>query len=96
MSRRTAVIEEEFDDDTDLPLPAQLIPHTGPRGAILEAISDDEGDFEPGPATPSNAHYSREAAAAALAASGGGGSALPGARVNQVTDLTPYKMYVLL
>ena len=41
MSRRTATIEEEFDDDTDLPLPNRALPNTGTRGAILEQIGVD-------------------------------------------------------
>ena len=58
MSRR-AVVVEEFDDDTDLPLPSRPLPNTGTRGAILEALSDDEdeGDSEAGPATPSYTHF---------------------------------------
>ena len=46
MSRRTATVEEEFGDDTDLPLSSRL-PNTGTRGAILEEIdvgSDREVD----------------------------------------------------
>lgn len=41
MPRRTATVVEEFDDDTDLPLPARALPNTGPRGAILEEIGFD-------------------------------------------------------
>lgn len=94
MSRRVAVVEEEFDDDTDLPLPASSLPHTGARGAILEAISDDEGDSEPGPATPSYAQFARDRVPAATAG-GGGGQGLGGfAHMNQVTDITPYKTCV--
>lgn len=63
MSRRPIVVEE-FDDDTDLPLPSHSLPNTGTRGAILEALSDDEdGDSEPGPATPSYAHFQQREAA---------------------------------
>ena len=40
MSRRTTTIEE-FDDDTDLPLPNRALPNTGTRGAILEEIGVD-------------------------------------------------------
>lgn len=58
MSRRAAVVEE-FDDDTDLPLPSRPLPNTGARGPLLEEIGsdDDEDDLitsnEPtaGPAT---------------------------------------------
>ena len=51
MSRRTATIVEEFDDDTDLPLPNRALPNTGTRGAILEQIgidSDREVDGDSG------------------------------------------------
>ena len=42
-----ATIVEEFDDDTDLPLPSRALPNTGARGALLEEItSDDEDDME--------------------------------------------------
>lgn len=37
---------EEFDDDTDLPLPSRALPNTGTRGAILEEIGVDS-DREP-------------------------------------------------
>ena len=41
MSRRPIVedvSEDEFDDDTDLPLPKRTLPNTGTRGALLEEI----------------------------------------------------------
>ncbi|TDL19578.1 signal recognition particle, SRP19 subunit [Rickenella mellea] len=42
MSRRAAIIEE-FDDDTDLPLPTHPpLPNLGERGALLEAVEDDD------------------------------------------------------
>jgi len=41
MSRRTTTIEEEFDDDTSLPIPNRALPNTGARGAILEEIGID-------------------------------------------------------
>lgn len=41
-----ATIEEEFDDDTDLPLPSRALPNTGTRGALLEEIVDDDDDEE--------------------------------------------------
>lgn len=34
------MIEEEFDDDTDLPLPS-FIPNTGARGPLLQELDDD-------------------------------------------------------
>lgn len=54
MSRRTAIIEE-FDDDTELPLPA--LPSTGRTGPLLEEISssESEDDIRAGPASrPTN------------------------------------------
>ncbi|PVG04648.1 signal recognition particle, SRP19 subunit [Serendipita vermifera] len=41
-----ATIEEEFDDDTELPLPSRALPNTGTRGALLEEIVDDDDDDE--------------------------------------------------
>ena len=38
---------EEFDDDTDLPLPSQPLPNTGTRGALLEEIQDLHIESEP-------------------------------------------------
>lgn len=51
MSRRTTTIEEDFDDDTGLPLTSRALPNTGTRGAILEEIgidSDQEADEDYG------------------------------------------------
>lgn len=45
MSRRTAMVEE-FDDDTDLPLPSRPLPNTGAKGPLLKEISSDEEDEE--------------------------------------------------
>ncbi|KAI0371348.1 signal recognition particle SRP19 subunit [Pilatotrama ljubarskyi] len=91
MSRRAAVIEE-FDDDTDLPLPNKPLPNTGARGAILEEIdaTDSEGsdDDEPrqrqpaaGPASPSLAQFKQNAGADGQ---------------NTVTDITPYKKWTCI
>ena len=86
MSRRAAVIEEEFDDDTDLPLPSRPLANMGTRGAILESLSDEDedGDIAPtfippraGPASPSQPQFR----------SGAGGAAEGGI----VKDITPYK-----
>ena len=84
MSRRAVVVEEEFDDETDLPLPNKPLPNTGTKGAILEALSDDEDDDddgEPGPAsgpaTPSYAQFK--------------GNTSPGLAPTEVKDITPYK-----
>ena len=83
MSRRAAIVEE-FDDDTELPLPSRSLPVTGSRGAILEEIAhsddDDGGDSDE---APDLLHHSDT-----------GGPAQPSSRDARVTDITPYKRYV--
>lgn len=88
MARRTAVVEE-FDDDTDLPLPSRPL-LTNVRGPLLEEIgtsddedtSDDLDESAAGPASPPNAQF-RPAL---------GQSAKPPS--NTITDITPYKKFV--
>ena len=49
MSRRSQAVIEEFDDDTDLPLPNRPLPNTGSKGALLQSVdsdSDDESDSD--------------------------------------------------
>jgi len=83
MSRRAPIVEE-FDDDTDLPLPSLSLPDTGSRGAILEEIADTDDD-EGGDS---------DDAPELLDPSAIGGSGLqPSARDTRVTDITPYKKY---
>ena len=92
MSRRAPVVEE-FDDDTDLPLPSRPLYNTGERGPLLEAVDDDDdsdydelgiNDIKPfpaaGPATPSQQQQH-----------------FPSNRPdpNLVSDITPYKTYLL-
>ena len=95
MSCRNQPVIEEFDDDTDLPLPSRPLPNTGDKGAILQSIDSDDEDMSepgedvfargwpkhPGPASPSNVGNPFGAA-----------QQQPGAPL--VTDLTPYKKYV--
>ncbi|TFY59909.1 hypothetical protein EVJ58_g5486 [Rhodofomes roseus] len=86
MSRRTAVVED-FDDDTDLPLPNKPLPNTGLRGAILTELSDDadsDDDVPPlraptaGPASPSQTQFK---------------APVPEHGSRAVTDITPYKKW---
>ncbi|RPD56903.1 signal recognition particle, SRP19 subunit [Lentinus tigrinus ALCF2SS1-7] len=86
MSRRAAVVEEEFDDDTDLPLPNKPLPNTGAHGALLEELDYSEDDDTPtllgptaGPASPSLPQFNP--------ASGDG---------KTVTDITPYKKWTCI
>lgn len=88
MARRTAVVEE-FDDDTELPLPSRSL-LTDARGALIEEIgasdddsSDDADETTPGPASPSHSQIRPTPSL--------GPSAKPPS--NTVTDITPYKRY---
>jgi len=48
MARRAAIVED-FDDDTDLPLPSRPLPNTGTGGPLLQEVdSDEEDDLETG------------------------------------------------
>ncbi|KDQ60132.1 hypothetical protein JAAARDRAFT_32506 [Jaapia argillacea MUCL 33604] len=98
MSRRTVTVEE-FDDDTDLPLPSRPLPNTGTRGAILEEIDTEyevtrppeplperpqRQPSQPGPASPSKPQFK----------SSSGADGAPGREQgNMVTDITPYKSW---
>lgn len=94
MSRKAAVIEE-FDDDTEIPLPNQPLPNMGPRGPLLEAIhsSDDDDDDDDdylsraGPASPSGKSKSL------FRPPPSDNSRLAGK--GTVTDITPYKSSVV-
>ncbi|KAJ3714641.1 signal recognition particle, SRP19 subunit [Lentinula guzmanii] len=92
MSRKTVLVEDEFDDDTDLPLPARPLLNTGAKGPLLQEIasdndSEDDLDFNTshraGPASPSSQPQFRP----------DGASQLP---KNTVTDITPYKSWTCI
>lgn len=95
MSRRAVTVEDEWDDDSDLPLPSRPLPNTGGRGPLLEAVDSDsdedapellsrEGLGQAGPASPLGFGFG-----AGPGAGVGAGTKLDGASV--VTDITPYK-----
>jgi hypothetical protein len=85
MSRRAEIVEE-FDDDTDLPLPSRLLPDTGSRGAILEKIVDLDVDEDDDDDADSD-----EAPELLDPSAGGSPASRPDARDGRVTDITPYK-----
>jgi signal recognition particle subunit SRP19 len=88
MSRRTAIVED-FDDDTDLPLPSRPLPNTGSRGPLLQEItSDDEDDEIPELSTPGPAEASPSQPQAQFRSP-------PSENRPSITDITPYKSYVL-
>ncbi|KZT28048.1 signal recognition particle, SRP19 subunit [Neolentinus lepideus HHB14362 ss-1] len=85
MSRRTAIVEE-FDDDTDIPLPSRPLPNNGMRGAILEEIDFEEPASrgpKAGPASPSQPQFRVPPGEA-------------GRPQNVVTDITPYKSWTCI
>ena len=94
MSRRRAIVED-FEDDTDLPLPTRPLPNTGTKGAILEEISSDteqdSGDLD-------DFDYDEGINTARPSATAGPASAQfrqpPPAQSGTVTDTTPYKTFV--
>jgi signal recognition particle subunit SRP19 len=71
MSRRQPAvqIEEEFDDDTDLPLPNAPLPNTGARGPLLEEMNIDYERTTI--ASPSSASYSTTNTSSSAAGFGG-------------------------
>ncbi|EJD39192.1 signal recognition particle, SRP19 subunit [Auricularia subglabra TFB-10046 SS5] len=100
MPPRARVTVEEFDDDTDLPLPSHAaLPNTGTRGALLEQIGVDDGhghdsdsdDDDAPPLVPA----SRAPGNMGMGAGTGVSAAAGGARPNviNVTDTTPYKKW---
>ncbi|KAF9653742.1 signal recognition particle, SRP19 subunit [Thelephora ganbajun] len=100
MPRRTATIEEEFDDDTDLPLPNRPLPNTGTRGAILEEIgidsdqevdedSGDEDDDDPDLVELSSTQPSATGSASRQEGSNTGDRPI-------VTDIKPYKSWTCI
>ena len=86
MSRRAAIVEE-FDDDTDLPLPSLPLPNTGSRGPLIQELHISDDEFEPsqyaGPASPPRQSHLSESASK------------PSENQRNVTDITPYKTSVL-
>ena len=89
MSRKAAIVEE-FDDDTDLPLPSHPLPNTGLHGPLIEElhISDDDDEFEPSSrAGPASQSPSGQIPPTSF------GATKPESK-NAVTDITPYKSCV--
>ncbi|KAJ7201708.1 signal recognition particle, SRP19 subunit [Mycena pura] len=85
MSRRAVLIEEDFDDDTDLPLPSHPLPNTGNIGPLLQELDITDDESEPpnqraGPASPPHAQPAFRTPPG------------PNSR-NTVTDITPYKSW---
>jgi signal recognition particle subunit SRP19 len=86
MSRRTAIVEDDFDDDTDLPLPSRPLPNTGTKGALLEEIHISDDEFEPspraGPASTVQPSFRTQP--------------LEQNKPPTVTDITPYKTWTCI
>lgn len=96
---------EDFDDDTDIPLPSHPLLNTGAKGALIQSVDTDsdgdehsEDDDDDGEQRPVN----RGAASPSQFPPPGFGSFTPppgagagnqGPMRGTVTDLTPYKKY---
>lgn len=91
MSRKTAVVVEEFDDDTDLPLPAHLLPNTGTRGPLLEQLGYDNNNTSSNLANSDNSDDDMDLSDYRRA----GPASPPRASVNTV-DSSTYKTFVTL
>jgi len=87
MSRRAAIVEE-FDDDTDLPLPSLPLPNTGSRAPLLQELHISDDEFEPsqyaGPASPPRQGHLSES------------TSKPSENQRNVTDITPYKTWTCI
>ncbi|KAJ7255278.1 hypothetical protein C8J57DRAFT_1721839 [Mycena rebaudengoi] len=87
MSRRAAIVEveDEFDDDTDLPLPTHPLPNTGASGPLLQElyIDEDGPSQRAGPASPPYVQPQFRPPP-------------PGSNKNSVTDMTPYKSWTCI
>ncbi|KAF9559467.1 signal recognition particle, SRP19 subunit [Agrocybe pediades] len=100
MSRRAAIVEE-FDDDTDLPLPSQPLPNTGTRGPLLEEMHISDDEFEPrssqraGPASPSR-YPPGNSASDSTSTHPALNNPSAGGNPNRVTDITPYKNWTCI
>ncbi|TRM57463.1 signal recognition particle, SRP19 subunit [Schizophyllum amplum] len=84
-------IIEEFDDDTDLPLPSQTLPNTGTRGPLLEEITDLN---QPWPSQ--SASSASQASPSPFAPQRNAPSAEGLLPRNVVTDITPYKSWTCI
>ncbi|KAF8886491.1 signal recognition particle, SRP19 subunit [Infundibulicybe gibba] len=87
MSRKAAIVEE-FDDDTDLPLPSLPLPISA-HGSLLEEIHISDDEFEPSQ-RGSASHSSQPQHNPTPSQSS---RSVP---QNTVTDITPYKRWTCL
>ena len=94
-----ATIVEDFDDDTDLPLPSRPLPNTGTKGALIKSVDSDDSDPESDDdddglsAARQSAFNPGPASPSQL--SPGFGAQSPQQLNPTVSDLTPYKKCIL-
>ncbi|TFK41641.1 signal recognition particle SRP19 subunit [Crucibulum laeve] len=92
MSRKPTVVEE-FDDDTDLPLPSHPLPNLGTHGPLIQELHISDDEFEPsqlaGPASPPRQQYPPRTPVPPTE----NGSRRDN---NTVTDITPYKTWTCI
>jgi signal recognition particle subunit SRP19 len=94
MSRKAAIVEE-FDDDTDLPLPSNPLPNTGSRGPLLQELHISDDEFEAPRAGPASQSQRQPFQVTNKHQSESDSGFRPDA-TRTVTDITPYKTYVHL
>ncbi|KAL1744158.1 signal recognition particle, SRP19 subunit [Schizophyllum fasciatum] len=85
-------IIEEFDDDTELPLPSQHLPNTGTRGPLLEEITDFNQSQSASSASQGFANAFQGSANPLRGAFSSGASPSN----NVVSDITPYKSWTCI
>lgn len=95
MSRKAAIVEE-FDDDTDLPLPNNPLPNTGSRGPLLEELHISDDEFEAPRAGPASQSQRQPFQATNQRESSESDSGFRQDATRTVMDITPYKTYVHL
>ncbi|KAF8189343.1 signal recognition particle, SRP19 subunit [Pholiota molesta] len=94
MSRRAAIVEE-FDDDTDLPLPSHPLPNTGSRGPLLQELHISDDEFEPPRAGPASSPRNPYQTSHQGGSESGSRPSQPDAN-RQITDITPYKSWTCI
>ncbi|KAF5318678.1 hypothetical protein D9619_010674 [Psilocybe cf. subviscida] len=94
MSRKAAIVEE-FDDDTDLPLPNNPLPNTGSRGPLLQELHISDDEFEPPRAGPASQSQRQPFQATNQRQSESDSDFRPDA-TRTVMDITPYKTWTCI
>ena len=94
---RNATIEEvsddEFDDDTDLPLP---LPNTGMRGPLLQELNEPQRSSTASAPSPSRPQFTPSEAETSASGEKVTIDPVTGKKTIWIQDSSAYKMYVFL